>query len=164
MKLPLSLCALVLSATTAFADADLPDSNLITPSDLPKPVLELAQKTCKQNEGLTDTAKWTIHKLTVPLYKLTAPEAFLYFVQCIPAGSNDIHFVIRMPEGDEDNVRLLNFGKDNIRVFNVQWNDETKTLTDISGVSASCAHQRTWQWIEKNNAFKLSSEEKLGCN
>ena len=152
MKLKLSLMALAFSTVSAFADAEFPDSNLVTPDKLPAHVLVLAKATCKKNDGLADTNKWNIHKFE-------KSGANLYTVWCIPAGSNDIRFVVVEPEGQKPFIAI--FGKNNILVANARWNEDESELIDISGVNAFCAHQRNWKF--QDNKFTLVSEEKLGC-
>lgn len=152
MKLKFSLLALAFSTVTAFADAELPDSNLVTLEKLPKHVMELVKATCKKNGGRKDTTRWDLHKFE-------KNGTNLYFVRCIPAGSNDIHFVVSEPVNEKPSI--ISFGKDNILVYNVRWNEDGSELIDISGVNAFCAYQRNWKW--QDDKFVLSSEEKHGC-
>lgn len=145
MKKSLATLALFLSTSLVFADAELPDSNLIKPSDMPPAVLELTKQTCQKEEGLMEEEKWDVHKFTLD-------DTNLYFVWCVPFGSNDNRFVIAETK---DTPRLLSFGDNIIFVSNIRFNPAKKELIDISSGGAGSVSKRVWTW--KKDQFVLTS-------
>lgn len=152
MKLKLALTTFLFSSSLACADAEFPDSNSVSPDQLPEPVLVQIKQTCKKQEGFSDPKKWNVHKFTMD-------KTTLYFVWCVPGGSNDLRLAVVEQEGKKPFTAY--FGKDNVFVANPRWNEKNE-LVDTAEMRANCTMQKIWIW--QQDKFKLSSEEKLGCD